>query len=100
MLAHSVGCKHTHAMAEVVYFNTERHEREEPVEIPYHELSADALLGVVKSFVLREGTDYGMTEFTLEQKIVHVMKRIERGEAKIFFDPSTQTVDIVKAPTR
>ncbi|MES1191364.1 MAG: YheU family protein [Steroidobacter sp.] len=32
---------------------------QEPVAIPHTELSADALRGVIDSFVLREGTDYG-----------------------------------------
>ena len=39
------------------------------VEIPYRELSEAALRGVVESFVLREGTDYGDREFSFEEKI-------------------------------
>jgi uncharacterized protein len=44
----------------------------EPVLVPHTELSAEALRGVVESFVLREGTDYGEREFSLEQKLAHV----------------------------
>ena len=63
--------------------------------VPHTELSADALRGVVESFVLREGTDYGEREFSLEQKLAHVYRQLERGEAQIVFDPNTETIGIV-----
>ena len=70
-------------------------EPTEPVFVPHTELSADTLRGVVESFVLREGTDYGEREFSLEQKLAHVYRQLERGEARIVFDPNTETIDIV-----
>jgi uncharacterized protein YheU (UPF0270 family) len=70
-------------------------EPQEPVSVPYTELSSDALRGVLESFVLREGTDYGEREFSLEQKLAHVHRQLERGEAQIVFDPNTETIDIV-----
>jgi len=63
--------------------------------VPYAELSADALRGVVESFVLREGTDYGSREYSLEQKVGHVMRQLHRGEARIVFDPDTESVQII-----
>ena len=63
--------------------------------VPYTELSEDALRGVVESFVLREGTDYGEREFSLDQKVEHVLRQLRRGEARIMFDPATETVGIV-----
>jgi uncharacterized protein YheU (UPF0270 family) len=69
-------------------------EVQDPVAIPYAELSPDALRGVIESFVLREGTDYGEKDFSLEQKVAHVMRQLERGEARVMFDPNTETVDI------
>ena len=70
-------------------------EPQEPVFVPHTELSADALRGLVESFVLREGTDYGEREFSLEQKLAHVYRQLERGEARIVFDPNTETIHIV-----
>ena len=64
------------------------------IQIPYRELSPDALRGVIESFVLREGTDYGAREFSLDEKVAHVMKQLERGEALIEFDPEFETIDI------
>lgn len=67
----------------------------EPVPIPHEELSAETLRGVVESFVLREGTDYGEREVLLEQKVAHVIRQLERGEARILFDPGSESIDIV-----
>ena len=67
----------------------------EPVTVPYTELSEEALRGVVESFVLREGTEYGEQEFSLDQKVAHVLRQLRRGEAQIVFDPATETIDIV-----
>jgi len=65
------------------------------ITIPYEELSADALRGVVESFVLREGTDYGTREFSLEEKVSHVMDQLKRCEAHVVFDPEEHSVSIV-----
>jgi uncharacterized protein YheU (UPF0270 family) len=66
-----------------------------PVVIPHTELSPEALRGVVESFVLREGTDYGEREVSLDQKVAQVLRQLERGEARIIFDAQLETVDIV-----
>jgi len=67
----------------------------EPVVVPYTELAADLLHAVVESFVLREGTDYGEKEISLEAKVARVMAQLKRGEAKILFDPESDSVTIV-----
>ena len=71
----------------------------EPVVIPYRELSEDALRGVLESFVLREGTEYGERDVSLDQKVAQVTRQLQRGEAQIVFDPGTGTVDIVVVRT-
>jgi hypothetical protein len=53
---------------------------------------------VVESFVLREGTDYGERTFSLQEKYAHVMRQLEKGIARIVFDPNTETVQIVAVP--
>jgi hypothetical protein len=70
-------------------------ERPEPVAVPYTELSADALQGVVDNYVLREGTDYGDRTFSHEQKVAQVLQQLQRGEAQIMFDPLDSSVTIV-----
>jgi uncharacterized protein YheU (UPF0270 family) len=47
--------------------------------------------------VTRAGTDYGSVEKTLEQKMADIRRQLVRGEAKILFDPDTDTANIVIA---
>jgi uncharacterized protein YheU (UPF0270 family) len=75
-------------------------EQQEPVAIPPEQLSPQALRGVIEAFVLREGTDYGEREFSLEQKMAHVAAQIEAGEAQIWFDPNSNSIDIVRSSER
>jgi uncharacterized protein YheU (UPF0270 family) len=73
----------------------------EPVTIPHGELSADALRGVIESFVLREGTDYGERDVDFETKIQQVRRQLDRGEAEILFDPDSESIHIVvRKPAR
>jgi uncharacterized protein len=75
-------------------------ESQDPVVVPHSELAAEVLRGVVESFVLREGTEYGEREFSLEQKVAQVIRQLTVGEAQIVFDPTSNTVDVVTSGTR
>ena len=66
-----------------------------PLVVPHTELSADALRGVIESFVLREGTDYGERDVPFESKVAEVMAQLERREADIVYDPESDSIDIV-----
>ncbi|MGA2775993.1 MAG: YheU family protein [Steroidobacteraceae bacterium] len=68
---------------------------QEPVLVPYQELSEELLRSVVESFVLREGTDYGAREFSLDEKVERVLLQLRQGKAQILFDPNCETVGIV-----
>jgi uncharacterized protein YheU (UPF0270 family) len=70
-------------------------QKEEAIVVPYHDLSPEALRGVLESFVLREGTEYGDREIPLEQKVADVMRQLERGEAQIIFHAELQSIDII-----
>ena len=70
-------------------------EESGPIEVPPGALSAAALRGLVEEFVSRDGTDYGLRERTSEEKVRDVMRQLERGEARIFFDPQSGTTNIV-----
>jgi uncharacterized protein len=75
-------------------------EAPQSVVVPYTELAADLLHAVVESYVLREGTDYGEREFSLDEKVAHVISQLKRGDAQIMFDPETETVSIVRTTGR
>jgi uncharacterized protein YheU (UPF0270 family) len=70
-------------------------KQEPPVEVPYTRLTPEVLRALIEEFVTREGTDYGHRERTIDEKVADVMRQIERGQAKIIFDPESQTANIV-----
>jgi len=59
------------------------------------ELSQEALLGVMDAFILREGTDYGHEEITIDQKRSRVLSMLQSGEAEIVFYQESDHIDIV-----
>jgi hypothetical protein len=75
-------------------------DRKPAVEVPHDQLSPESLRGVIEAFVLREGTEYGERDVSLDTKVAQVLRQIERGEAQIVFDPNTETVDVVVKKAR
>ena len=69
-------------------------EFDESVVVPYTELAPELLDAVVESFVLREGTDYGEKEHSLAEKVARVVAQLKKGDARIVFDPQTDSVTI------
>ena len=65
------------------------------MKIPQQQLSAEALVGVIDAFILREGTDYGLQEYTLEEKRQRVLGFLASGDAEIHFYPENEHIDIV-----
>lgn len=63
--------------------------------IPQSALSADALIGVIKEFVLREGTEYGLNDVPLDTKVAQVQRQLDRGDVVIVFDSESESIDIV-----
>jgi len=50
---------------------------------------------LAEDFVTRDGTDYGLVEKTLDQKVAALLQQLDQGQAKIFFDTETETINIV-----
>ncbi len=67
-------------------------EGQPPIEVDPSALSVDALQAVMESFVLREGTDYGTQELSLQTKIDNLKKKMQRKEILLVFDPNTESV--------
>ncbi len=62
--------------------------------IPIDALEADTLYRLAESFVLREGTDYGEEEITLEVKVQQVLAKLKTGEAVLVYSELHESVDI------
>ena len=65
------------------------------IEIPLDRLSPDILNGVIEEFILREGTDYGAQESSLDNKIAQVRRQLGRGDVLITFDPVTENCTLL-----
>ncbi|MEM6161133.1 YheU family protein [Erwinia sp. P6884] len=63
--------------------------------IPWKELDAETLDNLIESFVLREGTDYGEQERSLEQKVKDVRRQLSSGEAVLVWSELHETVNIM-----
>ncbi|EJG1630738.1 YheU family protein [Vibrio parahaemolyticus] len=62
--------------------------------IPWQDIAPETLKNLIREFVLREGTDYGAVEISLQNKIDQVKTQLEKGEAVIVFSELHETVDI------
>ncbi|MFP1750802.1 YheU family protein [Lonsdalea quercina] len=63
--------------------------------IPWQELAAETLENLIESFVLREGTDYGEHERTLEQKVADVRRQLESGDVVLAWSELHETVNLM-----
>lgn len=64
--------------------------------IPVDQLSAEALDGVIKEFISRNGTDYGEFEAAMETKIRQVKQKLKKGLAVLIYDDETETTNIFR----
>ena len=65
------------------------------MRIPVNELEKETLYAIAESFVLREGTDYGEYEASLQDKTEQVIQQLKSGEAILIFSELHETVDII-----
>ena len=65
------------------------------LEIPWRELSCDALQGVIEEFATREGTEYGLSEVALATKVTQIRRQLERGEVLVFFDTQLESCQLL-----
>lgn len=68
------------------------------IEIDYRDLSREALRGLIEEFVTREGTEYGLREKSLDDKVRDVERQLESGEARVVYDRLEEQANIVPAP--
>ena len=67
------------------------------VIVPFEKISEEALDGLINEFILREGTDYGKKEYTLQEKHEQLKKQLISGKIKIVFDSQEQTASLIRS---
>ena len=63
--------------------------------IPWQDLAPETLDNLIESFVLREGTDYGEQERSLEQKVSDVKRQLKSGDVVLVWSELPETVNIM-----
>lgn len=63
--------------------------------IPHQQLDKDTLYNLIESYILREGTDYGEQEFSIESKVAQVNQQLKNGDAMVFFSELHESVTII-----
>ncbi len=63
--------------------------------IPHKDIDPNTLDNIIKEFVLREGTDYGMDDVEIAEKIEDVKAQLNQGSAVIVYSELYETVNIM-----
>jgi uncharacterized protein (DUF1810 family)/uncharacterized protein YheU (UPF0270 family) len=61
------------------------------MRVPHTQLSAQALRAVVEEFVTRNGTDYS----SIKERVVDVLRQLDRGDVELHFDDETKSCNIL-----
>ncbi|MBT1070183.1 YheU family protein [Geobacter chapellei] len=70
--------------------------QEEGVEIPLERINPDTLRNLISEFVTREWEELGAVSYTLDQKIEQVLRQLREKRARVVFDATSGTCNIVE----
>ena len=62
--------------------------------IAWQDINPETLTNLIEHFILREGTDYGEQERTLEEKVDQVREQLKQGQACVVYSELHETIDI------
>ncbi|MEP0356135.1 MAG: YheU family protein [Paraglaciecola sp.] len=63
--------------------------------IPIADVELETLLNIIESFVLREGTEYGSVDVSLDDKVQQVHNQLKSGEVLLVYSELHETVNII-----
>ena len=63
--------------------------------IPPDRLPADTLQSILESYVMREGTDYGEVEKTLQEKTDDLKRAVAVGDVVIVYDADLDSINLM-----
>jgi uncharacterized protein len=68
---------------------------EEAIDIPLDRITPDTLRNMIEEFVTREWSELADSEYTLDEKIEQVLQQLRDNQAKIVFDCTSETWNII-----
>ncbi|MFQ3206017.1 MAG: hypothetical protein ACI9IT_000151 [Glaciecola sp.] len=66
--------------------------------IPFETIDNETLQSLVESFVLREGTDYGEVEISMQEKVDQIIEQLRQGDIVIEYSEEHESVTIIAKP--
>jgi hypothetical protein len=76
--------------------NKKQHEQhEEGIDIPIDRINPDTLRRMVEEFVTRDWEETGDSSYTLEDKVAQVLRQLRTHAARVVFDVTTESWNIV-----
>ncbi len=65
------------------------------IEIPAANLAPETLRALIESYIVREGTDYGDAEYSLDNKVAQVKRQLERGDILLMWDEVLESCNLI-----
>ncbi len=65
--------------------------------ISHKDLETETLEALIESFILREGTDYGDAEVSLNAKTEQILAQVIKGDILIVYSELHESCDLVPA---
>lgn len=69
----------------------------EIIEVPFEALEPSTLRSVVESYALRDGTDYGTQEISIEAKVDQLIKQLHSKRICLVYDPELESCTLISA---
>jgi uncharacterized protein YheU (UPF0270 family) len=70
---------------------------EEGIDVPLDRINPDTLRNMVVEYVTRDWSELTDAKYTLDDKIGQVIQQLKDGRAKVVFDLTTGTCNIIPA---
>lgn len=70
-------------------------QQEEGLEIPVERIDPNTLQKMIEEFVTREWSDPADSGYTLEEKVAQVLRQLRAGTARVMYDVTSETWNIV-----
>lgn len=75
--------------------SAEQEEGEEGIEIPLDRFQPEILRKLVEAFVTRDWSELSDADYSLDERVEQVLRRLKEKKARVVYDLKTETSNIV-----
>jgi uncharacterized protein YheU (UPF0270 family) len=66
------------------------------IEVPISALAEPTLLALLEEFASRDGTDYGLNELSLDEKVGRLREQLNASRIMLMYDSDSEQWDLVE----